>query len=65
MVDHFFWVSECQGMAFGNTLDANAYTFYKGNSISTIFDTGTSHLLVPQSYLEAIIANVVAQAGNP
>lgn len=65
MVDHFFWVGMCQGMAFGDTTDDNSFSFLEGQAISTIFDTGTSHLLVPASYFSTIVDYVVTKAGNP
>lgn len=50
----FFWSSFFQGIAFGDTSEANSYTF-EGGYPYTILDTGSSHLFVPDTYLEVIV----------
>jgi hypothetical protein len=60
----FFWSQWLQGVAFGNTVDANSYTFEEGFPY-TITDTGSSHLFVPDLYYEALILKIIEKAGGP
>jgi len=57
--DDFFWSTWTQAMRFGENQE-----FAIEGSPYTIFDTGSSHLMVPPLLLEPIINGLVAATGN-
>ena len=53
MLDDFYWSQWMQGIAFGDTSAANAYAF--AGELYSIFDTGTSVMLLSSDYFESIV----------
>lgn len=52
--DDFFWSTYCQAIKFSETLE-----FAIDGAPYTIFDTGSSHLMVPPLYYEPIIKTII------
>lgn len=60
----FFWSNYIAGIAFGSTMEDNSYKFLDGNHYA-IFDTGSSHLLIPPSVYDLVIDKLVKVSGEP
>jgi hypothetical protein len=59
--DDFFWSSYIQAIAFNTT----GMEFAFDGAPYTIFDTGTSHLMVPSRYFQPILDNIIEGTRNP
>ena len=59
-LEDFFWSTEWNGVAFGDLENA-----YSGQDAYTIFDTGTSHLILPPSVFEPFVMELLKVAGDP
>ena len=59
----FFWATYCQGVAIGNTKTENTYGFGTNkdaeteidNTLYSIFDTGSSSLMIASMYYDSFI----------
>jgi len=65
--EDFFWSTFCEGVAIGDTSDANSYAWGKLEGYSTwkaytfysIIDTGSSALVISQAYFESLITEIM------
>jgi hypothetical protein len=69
----FFWSVQCQGVAIGDTSDANSYAWAKlegyttwqaDNSFYSIIDTGSTALVISSIYFESLITEIFARVPN-
>lgn len=60
----FFWSNWIQGVAFMNTQPINTFLWSSGDQYA-IFDTGSSHLLVPGSVYKLLVDFIIEKAGGP
>jgi len=57
--DDFFWSTYCQAIKFSDSLE-----YAIDGAPYTIFDTGSSHLMVPPLYYEPIVKAIIEATGN-
>jgi hypothetical protein len=57
--DDFFWSTYCQAIKFGE-----GFEFAIDGAPYTIFDTGSSHLMVPPLYYEPIVKGIIEATGG-
>jgi hypothetical protein len=63
MNNDFFWSVNVQAFAAGTNKTNTSYAFT--SSIYSIFDSGTSQILVPSSVFTSLIETLVVANGNP
>jgi hypothetical protein len=51
----FFWSMYCQGIGYGDVTNSNNTYKFKQGSLYTVFDTGSSHLMVPEMLFNLIV----------
>ena len=67
--EDFFWSGYCQGVAIGDTTEANVYswgttddyTTEKNNAFYSIIDTGSTALMISALYFESLITKIMAK----
>ena len=58
--EDFFWSADWASVAFGNT--SNVFAFEHNVPIYSIFDTGTTHLVLPETYFKSFVTTLMAAA---
>lgn len=64
LYNDFFWSTSTQGFALNNTLDSQS-SFAFTSPQYTIFDSGTSQILLPSSIFQTFTKEVLKANGNP
>ncbi len=59
--DDFFWSADWQSVAFGDS--SNVFAFENKTPMYSIFDTGTTHLVLPDTYFKSFITALMEAAG--
>jgi hypothetical protein len=64
MQNDFFWSIGIQAVGFGESPQTNAFAFDEKVNYA-IFDSGSSHIMLPPSVFEPFIRQLLAVLGNP
>lgn len=55
MENDFFWSAYSQGVAFANTSMDSSFGYVNGSMVYSLFDTGSSGILLSSDYYETIV----------
>lgn len=58
MEEDFYWSSFSQGIAIENTDEKNTFGYEGGASVYSIFDTGSSGVLLTSDYFELVVTKL-------
>jgi hypothetical protein len=62
--EDFFWSANLERIAFGDLASGNVFSFEEDSAIYTIFDTGSSHVILPNIYYLSFTKNLAALSGQ-